>query len=69
MIKNGREVALMYKWEAVEGFEMPLLINFGNEDNWILPVNQWKEVSLGVVDIDDFRVVEELFFIDIKKVE
>ena len=69
LIKNGREVALMYKWEAVEGFEMPLLINFGNEDNWILPVNQWKEVSLGVVDIDDFRVVEELFFIDIKKVE
>ena len=69
LIKSGREIALMYRWEAVEDFEMPILINSGNKNSWVFPVNQWKEVSLGVVDIDDFRVVEELFFIDIKKVE
>ena len=33
---------------------MPLLINSGNENSWIFPVNQWKEESLGVVDADDF---------------
>jgi len=60
---------LMYRWEAIEGFDMPILINTGKDNFWIYPNNDWKEEGLGKFDIHDFRIIEELFLIDVKKVK
>ena len=56
-------------WEAIENFDMPILINTGKKNLWIYPENNWKEKSLGKVDIDDFHIIEELFLLDVKKVK
>ena len=55
--------------EAIENFDMALLVNSGSTDFWIYPNLEWKEMSLGKIDSRDFRVVEEMFLIDIKKVK
>ena len=69
LIKYGRDITLMYRWEAIEGFDMPILINTGKDNFWIYPNNDWKEEGLGKFDIHDFRIIEELFLIDVKKVK
>ena len=69
LIKEGRNTTIKYRWEAIEGFDMPLLINSNNKDFWIYPNNNWKEMSLGKIDSRDFSVKEELFLLDIKKVK
>ena len=48
---------------------MPLLVNFGSDDFWIYPTSDWKEINLGKMDPRIFRVVEEMFLIDVKKVK
>ena len=69
LIKEGRNTTIKYRWEAIEGFDMPLLINSNNKDFWIYPNNNWKEMSLGKIDSREFSVKEELFLLDIKKVK
>ena len=54
---------------SIESFDMPILINTGKDNFWIYPNNDWKEEGLGKFDIHDFRIVEELFLIDVKKVK
>jgi aminopeptidase N len=65
--KEGRNYTLIYRWEALPEFDMPILINTGSEDFWIYPSAEWKEQDLGGFDKHDFRVRDDLFFIDIKK--
>ena len=65
--KEGRNYTLVYRWEAISEFDMPILINTGNNDFWIYPNIVWKELDLGSFDIYDFKVRDDLFFIDIKK--
>jgi len=65
--KEGRNYTLVYRWEAITEFDMPILINTGNNDFWIYPNIVWKELDLGSFDIHDFKVRDDLFFIDIKK--
>ncbi len=65
--KQGKNITLVYKWNATPNFDMPILINTGREDFWIYPNNEWKEQDLGAFDRHDFRVRDDLFFIDIKK--
>ena len=65
--KEGRNYTLVYRWEAISEFDMPILINTGNNDFWIYPNIVWKELDLGSFDIHDFKVRDDLFFIDIKK--
>ena len=69
LIKQGRNVTLMYRWEAIANFDMPILVNIGKNNFWIYPDSDWKEQSLGKMDIDDFMVVEELFLIKVKKIK
>ena len=69
LMKQGRYITLIYRWEAIDEFDMPILVNTGKDDFWIYPDTDWKEQGLGKVDIEDFSVVEELFLIDIKKVK
>ncbi|MGY8987691.1 MAG: M1 family metallopeptidase [Flavobacteriales bacterium] len=68
LMKEGRNTTLIYRWEAIEKFDMPLLVNTAGKDFWIYPNSEWKEMSLGKID-DDFKVKEELFLLDIKKVK
>ena len=64
---NGLNSTLVFRWNAIEDFEMPLLINIGQDDFWIYPNNTFKEVDLGNFDRSNFKIRDDLFFIDIKK--
>ena len=66
--KQGRYWTLLYRWEAIVDFDMPILINIGKDDFWIFPTNDWKELDLGVFDRSDFKIRDDLFFIDVKKI-
>ena len=46
---------------------MPILINTGRKDFWVYPNEQWKEMDLGSFDKYEFRVRDDLLFIDVKK--
>ena len=65
--KEGINTTLLYRWEAIPNFDMPILINTGSKDFWIYPNMEWKEQDLGSFDKYDFKVRNDLFFIDIKK--
>ena len=65
--QEGRNITLLYRWEAIPEFDMHILINTGSEDFWIYPNAEWKEQDLGGFDKHDFKVRDDLFFIDIKK--
>ena len=65
--KNGRNTTLVYNWNAIENFEMPILINTGKEDFWIYPSMEVKELDLGSFDRHLFKIRDDLFFIEIKK--
>jgi len=65
--RNGKNITLIYRWEAIENFNMPIIINIGNSDLWLYPSSQWQEKDLGGFDIYEFNVREDLFFIDVKK--
>jgi len=66
--KQGRHYTLLFRWEAIINFDMPVLINIGKDDFWIYPNNTWQEIDLGGFDKYDFKVREDLFFIDVKKI-
>ena len=65
--KEGRNTTLVCKWNAIDNFEMPLLINTGKDDFWIYPTNEFKEINLGHFDRGAFQIRSDLFLIDIKK--
>ena len=66
--KEGREYVLVYRWEAIENFNMKLFINNGQNNTWIYPESKWKEFSLGNIDIKSFNIRDDLFYIDVKKI-
>ena len=65
--KEGRNTILVCKWNAIDNFNMPLLINTGKEDFWIYPTNDFIEIDLGRFDRNSFKIRDDLFYIDIKK--
>ena len=65
--KQGRNNILIFKWNAIDDFDMPLLINTGKEDFWIYPNNEIKEIDLGSFDRSSFQIRTDLFYIDVKK--
>jgi aminopeptidase N len=65
--QEGRNITLLYRWEAITNFDMPILINTGRKDFWVYPNEQWKEMDLGSFDKHEFRIRDDLFFIDVKK--
>ena len=70
LIREGRNVTLQYRWKLLKILiGASFLVNSGSTDFWIYPNLEWKEMSLGKIDSRDFRVVEEMFLIDIKKVK
>ena len=67
IVKEGINKTLVYRWEAIDKFDMPLLINIGQEDFWIYPSNSFSELDLGAFDINDFNIRTDLFYINTKK--
>ncbi len=65
--KDGRNTTLVFKWDAIDNFDMPLLINKGNKDFWIYPTDEIKEIDLGSFDLESFKIRTDLFYIDVKK--
>ena len=66
--KKGREYTLLYRWNAIDDFNMNIKINVETKDILLLPDNEWKEYSLGNVDINSFKVREDLFYVNVKKI-
>ena len=67
LVKEGRNTTLIYRWEAIDGFNMPIIVSSGVKDTWIYPNDEWQELSLGKIDPYDFSIREDLFLINIKK--
>ena len=65
--KEGRNTTLIFKWNAIDNFNMPLLVNIGKDDFWIYPNNQFQEIDLGSFDRASFKIRTDLFYIDVKK--
>ena len=66
--KKGREYTLLYRWNAIDDFNMNIKVNVGTKDILLLPESEWKEYSLGNVDIKSFKVRDDLFYVNVKKI-
>ena len=66
--KEKNNFYLNYKWDAIENFDMPILISQSKEDStWIYPKNNWKKKQLTIDKKSDFVVLKDLFLVNIKK--
>ena len=66
--KNGRGYTLLYRWNAIDDFNMNIRVNIGQKDIWLLPESEWKECELGNTDIKSFSVRDDLFYVNVKKI-
>ena len=69
LVKEGRHVSLLYRWDAVKDFSVPMNVYTGKEYLVLSATAEWQEVSLGKVDIKEFRVLEDILLVDIKKLK
>ena len=65
--KHGSHYTLLYKWKAIDGFNMPIKINYGTKNKILSPTSLWQELDLGFFDIETFNVRDDLFFIRVNK--
>jgi aminopeptidase N len=48
-----KDTILSYRWtQVVNGFEMPIEINFSREKKWLYPTEVWQEIELNSTEID-----------------
>jgi aminopeptidase N len=66
--KNGRGSTLLYRWNAINDFNMNIKVNIGQQDLWLSPDSEWKEHALGNTDIKSFNVRDDLFYVNVKKI-
>jgi aminopeptidase N len=66
--KNGRGSTLLYRWNAINDFNMNIKVNIGQQDLWLSPDSEWKEYGLGNTDIKSFNVRDDLFYVNVKKI-
>ena len=66
--KNGRGSTLLYRWNAINDFNMNIKVNIGQQDLWLSPDSEWKEYGLGNNDIKSFNVRDDLFYVNVKKI-
>ena len=65
--KHGAHYTLLYKWKAIDDFNMPIKINYGAKNKILFPTSLWQELDLGFFDIETFNVRDDLFFIRVNK--
>ncbi len=60
-VRKGKKVELRYKWEAVEGFNMPMQVKWGNGAyKTINPTAEWQ--TFKVKAEGDIQFAKELFY-------
>ena len=65
----GKRKTLKYRWNAIDGFDMPLKVTLENGVfDWIYPESDWKELDLSIWK-KDFQIANHLFMIDVKKLQ
>lgn len=65
MEEKGDDLEITYRWEAdVEGFYMPLLVGKKGDYQFIKPTVLWQKIRLKDMTAKDFRVAEELFYVN-----
>jgi len=66
--QKGNEVTARYRWKTdVPDFKMPIKVTTSkNKFEFIYPDTSWQTTELGGIQPDDFRVAEDLFYVDVK---
>ena len=68
--KKGKQYFLNFRWDAISGFDMPILVSSDKKNyQWIYPNNIWRKVDLDLIDLNDFKIADHLFLFDLLKVE
>ena len=68
--KRNKKKYLNFRWDALLGFEMPLLVKINELDfDWIYPTEKWKEIELVNIKEKDFKIENDLFLININKIK
>lgn len=68
LTKSGEDVTLRYRWGAdVEGFAMPVKVTTAKgTTSFIYPTTSSQTLNLNGLNPDDFRVAEEMFYVDVR---
>jgi aminopeptidase N len=66
--QQGAKVTARYRWQAdVEGFRMPIKVTTSKDKfEFIHPTTEWQTTELRGIHPTEFRVAEDLFFVDVK---
>jgi len=66
--QKGDVVTARYRWIAeVQDFRMPVKVTTAaNRYEFITPTTQWQSIELTGLNPEDFKVAEDLFYIDVK---
>ena len=68
--KKKKKYFLKFRWDAIPGFNMPLLVKVNKKDyEWIYPDENWKEIELVNMKAKDFKIAEDLFLIDVNRLK
>ena len=68
--KRDKRNYLNFRWDALLGFEMPLLVKINDlEFDWVYPTENWKEIELLNIKEKDFKIANDLFLINVKKIK
>ena len=66
--KKGTRVTARYKWSAdVADFKMPVKVTTSKGNyGFIYPTASWQSTNLDKINPEEFRVAEDLFYVDVK---
>ena len=66
--RKGTFVTMKYKWTAdVADFRMPVKVTTGpGKFEFIHPTTEWQTMTLGDLDPMQFKVADQLFYVDVK---
>ena len=68
--QGKKKVKLKYRWVTdVSNFNMPILVGKKDTYQLITPTNEWHQMVLDNVSINDFKVATELFYVNTVLIE
>jgi len=68
--EKGNDLNLTAKWQAdVKGFEMPIFVGENGKYQQILVTSSKKDFTIKNISLDNFKIAEELFLIDVYEVK
>ncbi len=68
--KKRNKYFLNFRWNAVPGFNMPILAKINNLGNdWLYPEVNWKKIEINKSNKSNFNIANNLFLLDMKKIK